>query len=116
MGEIGSTLEGGNGGRGNEGKIEMKSAKSRPGAMKKKEKSERLERERFGKNMAILIGVGAQTQPQPQPQPLEQVVSGVVGMEKGKKETSGNETASRWAALRGFIEQTMEQKEEFRKG
>jgi hypothetical protein len=27
-----------------------------------------------------------------------------------------NSTASRWAALRGFISQTMEQKEEFRTG
>lgn len=123
LGEIGDTLSTGNGaiggrGRGNEGKIEMKSAKSRPGAMKKKEKSDRLERERFGKNMAVLIGVGAQAQTQTKP--LEQVVGGMDidaagGMEKGKKDVSASGTASRWAALRGFIEQTMEQKEEFRK-
>jgi hypothetical protein len=39
------------------GKIKMKSLKSKPGAMKRKEKLERTERERFGKNMAQIMAV-----------------------------------------------------------
>jgi hypothetical protein len=46
-------LENGNGG---EGKIKMKSLRSKPGAMKRKEKVERMERERFGRNFSVLMG------------------------------------------------------------
>lgn len=73
-------------------KIKYKSLKSKPGARAKKEKLERMERERFGKNMAQL-SVGRQTAVEGAPEP--------------------SETSSRWAALRGFISQTMEQKPEF---
>ena len=38
-------------------KMQMKSLKSKPGAMKRKEKLERTERERFGKNMAQIMAV-----------------------------------------------------------
>lgn len=65
--------------------------KSRPGAMKRKEKVVRNECERFGKNLAIM-----QTG----------LAGAVAGGELGKKPSS-------WAALRGFIEGTMEKKEEF---
>lgn len=60
--------------------------KSRPGAMKRKEKVVKSECERFGKNLAIMQ-------------------TGLAG-EGGTKPSS-------WAALRGFIEGTMEKKEEF---
>lgn len=94
--------EGGVGERAKEGKIRLKGLKSRPGAMKKKEKLERMERERFGRNLAQLTsGTGTGKE--------------IPGMQdervEGKVEMSS--TASRWAALRGFISQTMEQKEEF---
>jgi hypothetical protein len=73
-------------------KIRHKSLKSRPGATKRREKLERMERERFGKNMAQLAAGSAQA-------------SG--------EEAQKTATANRWAALRGFISQTLEQKPEF---
>jgi len=91
-------------GREEEGKIRQKSLKSRPGATKRREKLERMERERFGKNMAQLA-VGAAAAPQG---------NTVAEAEKGE-EAQPSATGNRWAALRGFISQTMEQKAEFRK-
>lgn len=79
-----------------EAKIRHRSLKSRPGATKRREKVERMERERFGKNMAQLTAGSA---------------APVVGVEGAATQASG--TASRWAALRGFISQTLEQKQEF---
>ncbi|KAG0635392.1 ribosome biogenesis protein SLX9-domain-containing protein [Tuber brumale] len=73
-------------GRSEEGGIGRKSMKSRPGAMKRKEGVVKSECERFGKNLAIMQA-GA--------------IPGAAG---------GGGT---WAALRGFIEGTMEKKEEF---
>lgn len=68
--------------------IGRKSMKSRPGAMKRKEKVVKTECERFGKNLAIMqTGLAA-------------------GGQLGEKPSS-------WAALRNFIAGTMEQKEEF---
>lgn len=71
--------------------IGRKSMKSRPGAMKRKEKVVKTECERFGKNLAIMQA------------------GNVAGGDAGKGPSS-------WAALRGFIAGTMEQKEEFVKG
>jgi hypothetical protein len=73
-------------------KIRHKSLKSRPGATKRREKLEKMERERFGKNMAQLAAGGA----------------GATSEEAQK-----TATANKWAALRGFISQTLEQKPEF---
>ncbi|TAQ87295.1 hypothetical protein B7494_g4396 [Chlorociboria aeruginascens] len=70
---------------GGEGKIKHKSLKSRPGAMKKREKLERMERERFGKNMAILA-----TGPESE---RGKLVEGSVG----EKDTEGARTAGRLA-------------------
>ncbi|KAF2218641.1 ribosome biogenesis protein SLX9-domain-containing protein [Elsinoe ampelina] len=65
-------------------KMEMKSIKSRPGAMKKKAQLEMAEKDRFAKNMAQMApsihGDGAQVQ-----------------------------SADRWSSLRAFIGQTMQQ-------
>ncbi|PQE31085.1 ribosome biogenesis SLX9-domain-containing protein [Rutstroemia sp. NJR-2017a WRK4] len=87
--------------RGESGKIKQKSMKSRPGATKRREKLEAMERERFGKNMAQLVGSS------------ESKTEAMATSDENKAPVSG--TSSRWAALRGFISQTMEQKEEFRK-
>ena len=46
--------DGGVGEKVKDGKIRHKSLKSRPGATKRKEKLERMERERFGRNLAQL--------------------------------------------------------------
>ncbi|RDW68567.1 hypothetical protein BP5796_09224 [Coleophoma crateriformis] len=82
------------------GKIKMKGMKSRPGATKRREKLERMERERFGKNMAQLSAGSVA------PLATESTVSGSA--------TASSATSSRWAALRGFISQTLEQKDEFK--
>jgi hypothetical protein len=99
--DIGELGQGGS----EEGKIRQKSMKSRPGATKRREKLERLERERFGKNMAQLVAGSTQetTNPTTSTTQNESVPS------------QSSSTSSRWAALRGFITQTMEQKEEFKK-
>lgn len=92
-----------------EGKIRQKTLKVGPGALKRKVKVERMERERFGRNMAQLIGT---TQTQKGTEGAEKMV--VEGEEaRAQPETQTNATGSRWAALRGFISQTLEQKEEF---
>ncbi|KAF2017634.1 hypothetical protein BU24DRAFT_420678 [Aaosphaeria arxii CBS 175.79] len=63
----------------------LKSLKSRPGAMKRKEKLERMERERFNANLAQMAG-------------------------KNENTTS---IADRWAALKSHVQSTVETKAEF---
>ncbi|KAF2091301.1 hypothetical protein K490DRAFT_54194 [Saccharata proteae CBS 121410] len=112
----------GNAGLGGEGEgvevgqarvMRQKSLRSRPGAMKRKEKMEKVERERFGRNLAR-IQAGQVTQQ-----------DGAGGQEMAVEAGDGGgavaaagvaPTADRWAALRGFIQGTMEKKEEFRTG
>ncbi len=77
--------------------IRRKSMKSRPGAMKRREKIDQGERERFAKNMAQM---SVSTRPPDQ---------GTIGQSNGTANTS-----QRWAALRGFISQTLEQKPEMK--
>ncbi len=88
-----------------EGKIRLKGLKSRPGAMKRRAKLERNERERFGKNMAQLVSGVAK----------ESMGITRIEIQEAGAEMPPSATAGRWAALRGFISQTMEQKEEFTK-
>lgn len=78
-------------------KIRHKSLKSRPGATKRREKLEKMERERFGKNMAQL---SASSEAMP-------------AVEGEGQTAAAPATANKWAALRGFISQTLEQKAEF---
>lgn len=75
----------------NTGKMEMKTMESRPGAMKKKAKLERAERDRFAKNMAQMAPAA----------------------QGGQGEVSSSD---RWSALRGFIGQTMQQSPLFQSG
>ncbi len=77
--------------------IHRKSMKSRPGALKRREKVDKGERERFAKNLAEMSGKRTD------------------GMgDDAAGPGSGNQANNRWAALRGFIAQTMEQKPEMR--
>ena len=69
-------------------KIKHKSVRTRPGAQKRREKLEKMERERFGKNMAQLTTAIPVTDP---------------AIEAGTAAPAP--TASRWEALRGFINQ-----------
>ncbi|OBT70100.1 hypothetical protein VE03_00409 [Pseudogymnoascus sp. 23342-1-I1] len=78
-------------------KIKHRSLKSRPGATKRREKLEKMERERFGKNMAQLSAT-TETAPALEGQPHAAAAAA---------------TSNKWAALRGFISQTLEQKPEF---
>ena len=72
-------------------RVRHKSLKSRPGAMKRKEKLEKTERERFGMNLAQMVG---STQAQ------------AYG-------PNNSAVGSRWAALKTFVESTAERKAEF---
>lgn len=74
--------------------IRRKSMKSRPGAMKRREKVDNSERDRFAKNLAQLAAA----------KPVAKA-----GDDKAVPSTS-----ERWAALRGFISQTLETKPELK--
>jgi len=76
--------------------IKRKSMKSRPGAMKRRERLDKGERDRFAKNMAQM----AVTQS-----------TGPAARTTDTKPTSSS-FSERMAALRGFISQTLEQKPE----
>lgn len=69
--------------------IKHQTLKHSRGAMKRKEKIERLERDRFAKNLAQLASAQPST-------------------------TDTTSVSNRWAALRGFISQTMDQQESFK--
>ncbi|KAJ4297417.1 hypothetical protein N0V88_004339 [Collariella sp. IMI 366227] len=102
-----------------QGKVRHKSLKSRPGALKRKEKIVKGEMERFGRSLAQLAniqtaasaaavtvagGMGAAGQ--------EKMDTEMTGEKKGEQ-TQPTATSSRWAALRGFISATMEQNPAF---
>ncbi|KAE9381235.1 hypothetical protein N431DRAFT_490649 [Stipitochalara longipes BDJ] len=85
-----------------------KSLKSKPGALKRKEKLERGERERFGKNLAVILGSRG-------------VEKGdgieVEGKEEGNGEEKRNEVVKgRFAALRAWVGTNMEKHPAFEKG
>ena len=95
-----------------EGKMEMKSLKHKPGAMKRKRVLEGREMERFGKNLAQLVGSvqrGAD---------FKAGAAGSADVKKGDSAVSQGQSAQadRWAALRGFIGGSMEQNPAFVKG
>ncbi|KAF8451541.1 ribosome biogenesis protein SLX9-domain-containing protein [Terfezia claveryi] len=77
-------------------KMKMKTIRSKPGAQKRKEKVLREECVRFGKNLAIMNSAAVATE----------------GKEPGTVQVPVPAVSS-WAALRGFIANTMERKEEF---
>ena len=86
-----------------EGKIKMKSLRSKPGAMKRKEKVERMERERFGRNFSVLMGARKENE------------EGVKEMEMGES-TVGAEVPKkkgRFAALRAWVDSNMERHPDF---
>ena len=80
--------------------IRRKSMKSRPGAMKRREKLDLSERERFAKNMAQMA--------------VSKTPAVVDAADADQIEGAAAATSQRWAALRGFIAQTLEQKPELK--
>ncbi|KAM7217216.1 Ribosome biogenesis protein SLX9 domain containing protein [Rhypophila decipiens] len=89
-----------------EGKIRHKSLKSRPGALKKKEKVVKGEMERFGRSLAQLATVTG-------PASTEQGKGQDMEVEQTQTQAAPSATSNRWAALRGFISATMEQNPAF---
>ena len=77
--------------------IKQNTLRHKPGALKRREKLEKVERDRFAKNMAQMSTLPSQTPP-----PAETTT------------TDANPTANRWSALRNFISQTMEQQPVFK--
>ncbi|KAK2042327.1 hypothetical protein LZ31DRAFT_556171 [Colletotrichum somersetense] len=94
-----------------EGKVRHKSLKSRPGALKRKEKIVRAEMQRFGASMAALASVPAADAAAPA---VEMAVENPVAA-SGAESAAPDATASRWAALRKHISSTMEQNPAFSK-
>lgn len=90
-----------------EGKIKMKSLKSKPGALKRKEKLERVERDRFGKNMAQIMGMKEEGQ---------SIVPAVsMDSESAAAAPVQSATSSRFAALRAWVNTNMEKNPAFEK-
>ena len=83
-------------------KIKHKSLKSRPGAGRRKEKLVGMEMERFGRNLAELAAGRASV--------VEGEQTGVVGSEGQEGKAVGVASREKWAAIRGFITQTMERR------
>lgn len=116
---------GGEGERGQEGKIRHKSLKTRKGALKRKEKVVKGEVERFGVSLARLNAVGAasaaavdaSTGAQDMQVETESSSAGNANAEMQTTQTqqqqASSSTSTRWAALRGFISATMEQNPAF---
>ncbi|KAI9367987.1 ribosome biogenesis protein SLX9-domain-containing protein [Aspergillus egyptiacus] len=75
--------------------IKQKTLKHKPGAMKRREKLEQMERDRFAKNMAQMSTI--------QPTPAA-----------NQDADAANSVSNRLAALRGFISQTMEHQPAFK--
>lgn len=86
-----------------EGRMAMRSLKSKPGAMKRKHAMHQIEVERFGRNLAALTGNVRK--------------SGKVEVDDGKgAPVEGHGQRQRWNALRAFIGSTMEHDRAFKPG
>lgn len=116
-----------------QGKVRHKSLKSRPGALKRKERLVKGEMERFGRSLAQLATISspaATAAATPAASGVtaagpgagigqEKMDTEEVGGKKGKRkqaqeaETQPTATSGRWAALRVFISATMEQNPAF---
>ncbi|KAM0721424.1 hypothetical protein Q7P37_002348 [Cladosporium fusiforme] len=94
-----------------DGKMQMKSLKHKPGAMKKKHALEERERDRFGKNLAQLVGTVQKGTSDFKAGPAGSCAKGNSGVSAGDSAQK-----DRWAALRSFIGGSMEQNKAFTKG
>jgi hypothetical protein len=91
-----------------EGKVRHKSLKSRPGALKRKEKVVKGEMARFGASMAALARTSTTEAPAAAPAGEMQVETG-----DAAAATPAPATSNRWALLRAHISNTMEQNPAF---
>ncbi|KAK1990239.1 hypothetical protein LX36DRAFT_676032 [Colletotrichum falcatum] len=92
-----------------EGKVRHKSLKSRPGALKRKEKIVKAEMQRFGASMAALASLPAASAAPAGDMAVEKPAAAAAPAESATPDA----TASRWAALRKHISSTMEQNPAF---
>ncbi|KAH1272307.1 hypothetical protein KXW98_004895 [Aspergillus fumigatus] len=76
--------------------IKQKTLQHKPGAMKRRQKLEKVERDRFAKNMAQMATIQTNVQP------------------VAETQNEASSISNRWAALRNFISQTMEQQPAFK--
>ncbi|KAK0734504.1 ribosome biogenesis protein SLX9-domain-containing protein [Lasiosphaeria miniovina] len=98
-----------------QGKVRHKSLRSRPGALKRKEKVVRGEMERFGRSLAQLTALAEVKAAAPAASASSAITEDMdtdVAAGAGAAAVAPV-TASRWAALRGFISATMEQNPSF---
>ena len=96
------------------GRVRHKSLKTRPGALKRKEKVVKTEMDRFGRSLAQLATV--KEVPGQVPAAQGMVVETAQGQTTQTQEATTAPqpvTTNRWAALRGFISATMEQNPAF---
>ncbi|KAK3694375.1 ribosome biogenesis protein SLX9-domain-containing protein [Podospora appendiculata] len=107
-----------------QGKVRHKSLRSRPGALKRKEKVVKGEMERFGRSLAQLTSVAEvpKADSGAAPNAASAGQAQVTAAQTDSKMDTGAEaaeqlpkgtTSNRWAALRGFISATMEQNPAF---
>ncbi|KAK4044394.1 ribosome biogenesis protein SLX9-domain-containing protein [Parachaetomium inaequale] len=109
-----------------QGKVRHKSLKSRPGALKRKERLVKGEMERFGRSLAQLANISTATAAAAAGTTATATAAkgAGAGQEKMDTEVPGGQggahttaqsaaTSGRWAALRGFISATMEQNPAF---
>ncbi|KAI1779863.1 ribosome biogenesis protein SLX9-domain-containing protein [Hypoxylon cercidicola] len=97
-----------------EGKVRHRSLKSRPGALKKKERLVKGEVERFGVSLARLNAVPEQQQQKTMDVDQDAAAGDKDAAVEDQAPAAGpNSTTNRWAALRGFISATMEQNPAF---
>lgn len=81
--------------------IKQKTLRHKPGALKRREKLEKLERDRFNRNLTEMSNM---TTP----------AVAAAAPTSGEAPAQSNPTAGRWSALRNFISQTMEQQPVFK--
>lgn len=99
------------------GRVRHKSLKTRPGALKRKEKVVKTEMDRFGRSLAQLATVkeppaaAAATTPAMEVEQQQQQPTQTQGTQMTTQQQPA--TTNRWAALRGFISATMEQNPAF---
>ncbi|KAK3362321.1 ribosome biogenesis protein SLX9-domain-containing protein [Lasiosphaeria hispida] len=102
-----------------QGKVRHKSLRSRPGALKRKERVVKGEMERFGRSLAQLTAVteaapaAGSTAAPGVTAPAKCAESTDSARQAGGQAAQTSATSSRWAALRGFISATMEQNPAF---
>ena len=81
----------------------IKSLKSKPGSLKKKAKVEKTERERFGMNLAILVGLKGDADQEA----MDGIDQPTSEFKHDGDEGSTSDLSARWKTLRNYIKLTL---------